>query len=104
MLMIAAGYEDDYDADALRHYSMFKLTMGRPPDDGALCSQPTISRLKNLPDKRTPAVHGLRHGRFLLRQLPPRAASCHRVANPSAPVSKLDHQRCGHGSTIGGYG
>jgi hypothetical protein len=32
---------------------MFKLAMGRLPEDGALCSQPTISRLENLPDKRT---------------------------------------------------
>ena len=27
--------------------------MGRLPDDGDLCSQPTISRLENLPDART---------------------------------------------------
>src|ERR1700722_1993209 len=53
MLMIAAGYEDGNDADALRHDPMFKLAMGHLPEDGALCSQPTISRLKNLPDKRT---------------------------------------------------
>jgi hypothetical protein len=53
MLMIAAGYEDGNDADALRHDPMFKLALGRLPDDGALCSQPTISRLENLPDKRT---------------------------------------------------
>ena len=53
MLMIAAGYEDGNDADALRHDPMFKLAMGRLPEDGALCSQPTISRLENLPDKRT---------------------------------------------------
>ena len=31
---------------------MFKLAMGRLPDDGDLCSQPTISRLENLPDAR----------------------------------------------------
>jgi hypothetical protein len=31
---------------------MFKLAMGRLPDDGNLCSQPTISRLENLPDAR----------------------------------------------------
>src|SRR5271166_1051912 len=53
MLMIAAGYEDGNDADALRHDPMFKLAMGRLPDDDALCSQSTISRLENLPDKRT---------------------------------------------------
>jgi hypothetical protein len=52
MLMIAAGYEDGNDADALRRDPMFKLAMGRLPGDGDLCSQPTISRLENLPDAR----------------------------------------------------
>ena len=52
MLMIAAGYEDGNDADTLRHDPMFKLAMGRLPEDGALCSQPTISRLENQPDRR----------------------------------------------------
>jgi Transposase DDE domain group 1 len=53
MLMVAAGYEDGNDADALRHDPMFKLAMGRLPTDGALRSQSTISRPENLPDKRT---------------------------------------------------
>lgn len=52
MLMIAAGYEDGNDADRLRSDPMFKLAMGRLPDDADLCSQPTISRLENLPDAR----------------------------------------------------
>ena len=52
MLMIAAGYEDGNDADSLRRDPMFKLAMGRLPDDGDLCSQPTISRFENLPDAR----------------------------------------------------
>src|ERR1700675_1777378 len=52
MLMIAAGYEDGNDADALRRDPMFKLAMERLPDDGDLCSQPTISRAENLPDLR----------------------------------------------------
>jgi hypothetical protein len=52
MFMIAGGYEDGNDADALRHDAMFKLAMGRLPEDAPLCSQPTISRLENLPDKR----------------------------------------------------
>ena len=52
MLMIAAGYEDGNDVDTLRRDPMFKLAMGRLPDDGDLCSQPTISRLENLPDAR----------------------------------------------------
>jgi len=75
MLMIAAGYEDGNDADSLRSDPMFKLAMGRLPDDGDLCSQPTISRLENLPDARAL----LRMGRAMvdhychsLRQVPRR--------------------------------
>src|SRR3712207_2440985 len=53
MLMIAAGYEDGNDADGLRHDPVFKLALDQLPDDGAaLCSQPTISRLENLPGPR----------------------------------------------------
>jgi hypothetical protein len=52
MLMIAAGYEDGNDADALRHDPVFKLALDRLPDGAALCSQPTISRLENLPKVR----------------------------------------------------
>jgi Transposase DDE domain group 1 len=53
MLMIAAGYEDGNDADVLRHDPMFKPAMGRLPTREPLCSQSTISRLENLPDRRT---------------------------------------------------
>jgi len=53
LLMIAAGYEDGNDADRLRTDPMFKLAMARLEDETALCSQPTISRLENLPDTRT---------------------------------------------------
>jgi hypothetical protein len=42
LLMIAAGYEDGNDADALRHDPVFKLALGRLPEGTALCSQPTI--------------------------------------------------------------
>jgi len=52
MLMIASGYEDGNDADRLRSDPMFKLAMGRLPDDADLCSQPTISRFENMPDAR----------------------------------------------------
>ncbi len=52
MLMIAAGYEDGNDADTLRTDPMFKLAMERLPDGVDLCSQPTISRVENLPDIR----------------------------------------------------
>ena len=50
--MIAAGYEDGNDADALRRDPMFKLALDRLPAGEELCSQSTISRLENLPDRR----------------------------------------------------
>jgi Transposase DDE domain group 1 len=64
MLMIAAGYEDANDADALRADPMFKLALDRLPSDDELCSQSTISRLENLPDVRAL----LRLGRALIEQ------------------------------------
>jgi hypothetical protein len=50
--MIAAGYEDGNDADRLRCDPMFKMALDLLPSDRELCSQPTISRLENLPDAR----------------------------------------------------
>jgi Transposase DDE domain group 1 len=51
-LMVAAGYEDANDCDALREDPAFKMAVGRLPETGsALCSQPTMSRLENLPGK-----------------------------------------------------
>jgi hypothetical protein len=50
VLLIAAGYPDANDCDALRADPAFKLALGRPPESGEdLCSQPTMSRLENLP-------------------------------------------------------
>ena len=47
---ITCGYEDADDCDSLRHDPLFKLAVGRPPESGsALCSQPTMSRLENMP-------------------------------------------------------
>jgi hypothetical protein len=49
-LLIACGYPDANDCDALRRDPAFKMAVGRLPDTGAdLCSQPTVSRLENLP-------------------------------------------------------
>ena len=49
-LLIAAGYADANDCDALRADPAFKLAVGRLPESGAdLCSQPTMCRLENLP-------------------------------------------------------
>jgi hypothetical protein len=55
-LLIAAGYPDGNDCDALKSDPAFKMAVGRLPESGAdLCSQPTISRLEN---------PGLRRGRL----------------------------------------
>ncbi|BCG82840.1 transposase [Mesorhizobium sp. 113-3-9] len=51
---IACGYEDANDLDLLRSDPAFGLACGRLPDSGLdLCSQPTCSRVENLPDLRT---------------------------------------------------
>jgi len=53
IMMIGAGYEDGNDANALRHDPSFRIALERGPETGAaLCSQPTISRMENLPDAR----------------------------------------------------
>ena len=53
MMMITAGYEDGNDATALRNDPSFRIALERGPETGpALCSQPTISRMENLPDAR----------------------------------------------------
>jgi hypothetical protein len=54
IFQIACGYEDQDDADTLRHDPLLKLVCGRLPDTGApLASQPTLSRLDNAMDKRS---------------------------------------------------
>jgi hypothetical protein len=53
MFAIAAGYEDANDLSSLRSDPAFKLACGRLPETGGdLCSQPTMSRLENLPTRR----------------------------------------------------
>ena len=45
---IACGYEDQNDADTLRHDPLLKMVCGRLPEsDASLASQPTFSRLEN---------------------------------------------------------
>ncbi len=54
IFQIACGYEDQDDADTLRHDPLLKLVCGRLPETGApLASQPTLSRLDNAMDKRS---------------------------------------------------
>ena len=52
MMMIAAGYEDGIDANALRADPVFKMALERMPEARDLCSQSTVSQLETLPDRR----------------------------------------------------
>src|SRR4051794_8238644 len=55
VLLIAAGYPDANDCDALRSDPAFKIALGRAPQGGrALGSHPTMCRLENVP--RVPAL------------------------------------------------
>ena len=55
---IMCGYEDANDCDRLRHDSALKMSVGRKPSDMDLCSQPTMTRLENHVDKKTPIEIG----------------------------------------------
>jgi hypothetical protein len=60
MFAIACGYEDCDDLDTLRFDPAFKLACGRLSESGGdLMSQPTLSRLENLPSWRELARMGL---------------------------------------------
>jgi hypothetical protein len=53
VFQIACGYEDQDDADTLRHDPLLKLVCGRRlQNDPDLASQPTLSRLENHIDRR----------------------------------------------------
>jgi DDE family transposase len=51
VFQIAAGYEDGDDCDSLRTDDIFKLCSGKLPSDGALASQPTMSRFEHAPSR-----------------------------------------------------
>ena len=51
VLQIAAGYEDANDCNTLRNDNIFKLCSNKLPQDGALASQPTMSRFENKPSR-----------------------------------------------------
>jgi hypothetical protein len=53
VFQLACGYEDQNDADTLRHDPLLKLACGRLPADPPLASQPTLSRLENAVDAQT---------------------------------------------------
>jgi hypothetical protein len=57
VFQIACGYEDQNDADTLRHDPLLKLVCGHLPERGpALAGQSTFSRLENAVDR-----HSCRH-------------------------------------------
>jgi len=61
MIAIACGDEDCDDLDALRHDPALKMACERVPDAAlGLASQPTLSRLENLPGWRALARMGIR--------------------------------------------
>jgi Transposase DDE domain group 1 len=59
VFQIACGYEDQDDADTLRHDPLLKLVCDRLLDDADLASQPTLSRLETHMDRR--ACYDLAH-------------------------------------------
>ena len=101
MLMIAAGYEDGNDADRLRNDPMFKLAMGRLPDDAALCSQPTLSRLENLP-RRAHCCAWPGYGGALIARVSARCrgASCSTSTTPSMPSMAASSSACSTPTTM----
>jgi hypothetical protein len=46
-VQICHGYEDANDCDTMREDAVLKVAAGRGPNDGALASQPTMTRLEN---------------------------------------------------------
>ena len=60
VMAIAAGHEDCDDLDALREDPALKIACERALEPCAgIASQPTLSRLENLPDRRTLVEIGL---------------------------------------------
>lgn len=69
VFQIACGYEDQNDADTLRDDPLLKLVCGRLPVTGPpLASQPTLSRLDNLPSRRDCYRMAVALGRIYLHE------------------------------------
>ena len=96
-LLIAAGYADANDCDALRADPAFKMAVGRLPESGAdLCSQPTMCRLENLPGADRAQADDGGDGRAVLRQLRRRcrAGSCSTSTTPRIGFTAASSWRC----------
>jgi hypothetical protein len=71
VLSIAAGYADANDMDTLRRDPALKVAVGRCPlSEGALASQPTLSRFENSVTKRELLSAGLALAERVIAQLP----------------------------------
>ncbi len=69
VFQIACGYEDQDDADTLRHDPLLKLVCGQLPESGHdLASQPTLSRLENAVDRKSCYRLALALGELYLRE------------------------------------
>jgi hypothetical protein len=69
VFQIACGYEDQDDADFLRTDPLLKLVCGRLPEsDPELASQPTLSRLENVVDRRSCYRLAVALGELYLRE------------------------------------
>lgn len=76
---IACGYQDQKDADSLRHDPLLKYVCGRLPVSGTpLASQPTISRLENAVDAKACYRLAVALGQIYLAQRD-RLGSPHRI-------------------------
>ncbi len=69
VFQIACGYEDQDDADTLRHDPLLKLVCGHLPETGRdLASQPTFSRLENAVDRKSCYRLAMALGALYLRE------------------------------------
>ena len=96
-LLIAAGYPDGNDCDALKSDPAFKMAVGRLPETGDdLCSQPTISRLENLPGATALKRMMAAMVDLFLRQLRPRCrdAFCSTSTTPKTEFMAANNCRC----------
>ncbi|GAA4250817.1 transposase [Azospirillum formosense] len=92
-LLIAAGYPDANDCDALRSDPAFKMAVGRLPESGGdLCSQPTISRLENPKNRKERAPPMVRWSMQEIRRVADRLTQ--RAIEPATVIAWSTWRRC----------
>ena len=91
VLSIAAGYADANDMDTLRQDPTLKVAVGRCPlSEGALASQPTLSRFENSVTKRELLSAGLALAERVIAQLLSWRSPEIRLLYPSSLLSKIN--------------